>query len=93
VGVNTGDTITSSSSIVTLPIAYFNPGSGLVQGVNQPFITIAGYLQVFVQSVDPATGNMVVTVLNVAGCGNSVAPGTAYVTGTSPVPVRLITTP
>jgi Flp pilus assembly protein TadG len=93
VGVTAGDTITSSSSIVTLPIGYFNGTTGLVQGVNQPFVTIAGYLQVFVQSVDTTSGNMIVTVLNVAGCGNTVAPGTATVTGTSPVPVRLITTP
>lgn len=92
VGVNTGDTITSSSSIVTLPIGYFS-STGLAFGQNQPFVTIAGYLQVFVQSIDPPTGNMVVTVLNVAGCGNAVTSGTAYVTGTSPVPVRLITSP
>jgi hypothetical protein len=35
---------------------------------------------------------LVVTVLNVAGCGNTVPQGATYITGTSPVPVRLITT-
>jgi Flp pilus assembly protein TadG len=88
--VNSGDTITSSSSIVTLPIGYF--GAGLVTGVNQPFVTIGGYLQVFVQSID-ANGDLVVTALNVAGCGNTVPGGATYITGTSPVPVRLITPP
>jgi hypothetical protein len=89
--VNTNDIITSSSSIVTLPIGYFS-STGLVIGQNQPFVTVAGFLQVFVQSVDPATGNLTVTVLNVAGCGNQ---GTSNlpVFGTSPVPVRLITSP
>jgi hypothetical protein len=86
--VNLNDTITSSSSVMTLPIGYF---SGTPLTVNQPFITIAGYLQVFVQSIDPATGNMVVTVLNVAGCGNAAT--NPPVTGTSPVPVRLIKSP
>jgi hypothetical protein len=92
VGVNTGDTITSSSSIVTLPIGYFG-STVFTAGQNQPFVTIGGFLQVFVQSIDPATGNMVVTVLNISGCGNAVPNGSTYVTGTSPVPVRLITTP
>jgi hypothetical protein len=88
VGVTAGDTITSSSSIMTLPIGYF--GSTQLSGT-QPLVTIGGYLQVFVQSIDP-NGDLVVTVLNVAGCGNTVPQGATYITGTSPVPVRLITT-
>jgi hypothetical protein len=90
-GVNTNDIITSSSSIVTLPIGYFNNISGLVTGQNQPFVTIAGFLQVFVQSVDTTTGNLTVTVLNVAGCGNAATKPPVF--GSSPVPVRLITSP
>jgi Flp pilus assembly protein TadG len=89
VGVTAGATITSSNSIMTLPIGYF--GSTPLAGT-QPFVTIGGYLQVFVQSIDP-NGDLVVTVLNVAGCGNGVPSGTPYLTGTSPVPVRLITPP
>ena len=90
--VDANDIITSSSSVVTLPIGYFGT-TGLPTGVNQPFVTVAGYLQVFVQSIDTTNGNMVVTVLNVAGCGNTVPSGATYVTGTSPVPVRLIKSP
>jgi hypothetical protein len=89
VGVTAGDTITSSSSIMTLPIGYF--GSTKLAGT-QPLVTIGGYLQVFVQSINP-NGDLVVTVLNVAGCGNTVPGGATYITGTSPVPVRLITPP
>jgi hypothetical protein len=88
--VNTNDIITSSSSIVTLPIGYFS-STGLVIGQNQPFVTIAGFLQVFVQSVDTNTGNLTVTVLNVAGCGNAATKPPVF--GSSPVPVRLITSP
>lgn len=89
--VNTNDIITSSSSVVTLPIGYFNNTTGLVVGQNLPFVTIAGFLQVFVQSVDTITGNITVTVLNVAGCGNAATNPPVF--GTSPVPVRLITSP
>ena len=86
--VNSGDTFTTSSSIVTLPIGYF--GIYRADG-KQALVTIAGFLQVFVQSVDPISGNLKVTVLNVAGCGNAAL--NSPVTGTSPVPVRLITSP
>jgi hypothetical protein len=88
--VNSGDIITSSSSIVTLPIGYFS-STGFTFGQNQPFVTVAGFLQVFVQSVDTNTGNLTVTVLNVAGCGNNATNPPVF--GTSPVPVRLITSP
>lgn len=87
--VPSDDVITTSNSIVTIPIADFS-GGALVG--NQPAVTIVGFLQVFINNVDP-NGNMGVTVLNVAGCGSSVVGGTAYAYGTSPVPVRLITPP
>ena len=40
-----------------------------------------------------ATGNINVTVLNVAGCSNTATSSTPTVTGSSPVPIRLITPP
>lgn len=87
----TNDVITSSNSIVTLPIADFS--SGKLVGT-QPAVTIVGFLQVFINR-DPRRGgnpgNPSVTVLNVAGCSNSAA-GTPL-NGTSPVPIRLITPP
>ncbi len=87
--VKSGDVITSSNSIVTIPIADF--GTTPLSGA-QPSVTIVGFLQVFINSVNtPSPGDISVTVLNVSGCGDA-ATG-APVSGTSPVPVRLITPP
>jgi Flp pilus assembly protein TadG len=87
-GIASGSAISSSTSVVSLPIY---DGLLLAAGV-QPPINIIGFLQVFINYVD-ANGNPNVTVLNVAGCGGGVIDGTASLTGTSPVPVRLITPP
>lgn len=79
--------ITSSNSIVSLPI--YDSTLPLPAGQSQPQITIVGFLQVFISSVD-ANGNMDVHVMNIAGCGNG-ASTTVSAPGTSPVPIRLIT--
>ncbi len=86
--VSTGNTITSSTSIATIPIANFTGGLQLTPGSS---VTIVGFLQVFINSVDPTTGNVSVTVLNVSGCGD-LSTGTPDF-GSSPVPIRLITPP
>jgi hypothetical protein len=39
------------------------------------------------------SGNRLVTVLNVTGCGNGTNPPGSALSGSSPVPVRLITPP
>jgi hypothetical protein len=87
----TNDVITSSNSIVTLPIADFGTTP---LGGTQPAVTIVGFLQVFINR-DPRRGgnpgSPSVTVMNVAGCGNSAAGTPLY--GSSPVPIRLITLP
>ena len=80
--------ITSSNSIVTIPIADFGVGA-LVPP--QPAVTIVGFLQVFINSINGGTGAMNVTVINVSGCGDNTA--NPPLNGTSPVPVRLITPP
>jgi Flp pilus assembly protein TadG len=95
-GLSSGSQITNSPSIVSLPIydngaTTFNTGSA-----GQIFVTVLGFLQVFVNSADnstgtPTSGNINVTVLNVAGCGNAATNPPVF--GTSPVPVRLITPP
>jgi hypothetical protein len=86
-GLTSNTLITSSTSIVSLPIydtsvTTFNPGG------TTP-VTIVGFLQVFINQVD-GSGNVQVTVMNVTGCGSS--PGATF-NGTSSVPVRLITAP
>jgi len=84
-GVAIGSPISTSDSIVTLPIYTNRVGNT---------VTIVGFLHAFVNSTGPANGDLDVTILNVAGCG----PGSAIVPavsggGISPVPVRLITPP
>ena len=88
-GITQGSPISVSPSIVSLPIydQTLNPNlsSGALNNV-----TFVGFLQVFINAVDQS-GDMWVTVLNVAGCSDD-ATG-ASVIGNSPVPVRLITPP
>jgi Flp pilus assembly protein TadG len=87
-GASSGEVITVSNSMVTIPIADF---SGPALAGTQPAVSIVGFLQVFVNYVDTGTGNVNVTVINVSGCGNGATGNPVY--GTSPVPVRLITPP
>jgi Flp pilus assembly protein TadG len=83
--------LTASNSIATLPIY---DGTALPTGVQQPNVTIVGFLQVFIQELN-GQGRPVVYVLNVAGCGNgqTTTVSSNPVFGTSPVPIRLITPP
>jgi Flp pilus assembly protein TadG len=88
--------ITASNSIVSLPI--FDPTGNTFPPPPPPIsapvpVTIVGFLQVFINAVDQY-GNVDVTVLNVAGCGNgATTPVGAAISANSPVPVRLITPP
>lgn len=95
-GAQNGNLVTTSNSIVTIPIVDVTPpfpasGSAL---------TVVGFLQGFINEVHrngPSAGDIEVTVLNIAGCGSAstklaAAPITGAA-GTSPVPVRLITPP
>ncbi len=88
--VATDTPVTSSNSIVSLPIYDGNGTTPLVISTNTAPVTIVGFLQVFVNSVDQTNGSINVTVLNVAGCGSS-ATTNPPVFGSSPLPVRLIT--
>jgi Flp pilus assembly protein TadG len=89
-GLPAGTPITSSTSIVSLPI-YDETAVTLTQNA-QTTVTFVGFLQVFINAVDQK-GNINVTVLNVAGCGNGATTPGNPVSGTSPVPIRLITPP
>ena len=91
-GLAAGTTITSSRSIISLPI-FDQTGNTFTSNLPNPrAVTIVGFLQVFVNAVDQY-GNLDVVVLNVAGCGNGTSTTGSAVTGSSPVPVRLITPP
>jgi len=84
VGIGAGTPVTSSNSIVSLPIY----DGAAVNPIGTTNINIVGFLQVFVNLVNP-DGSVNVTVLNVAGCGNAATNSPVY--GSSPVPIRLIT--
>ena len=85
--VITSGVVTSSTSIATVPIY----DSRLpLQSTNNPTITIVGFLQVFINQADFSLN---VTVLNVAGCSNTATNPPIPASGTSPVPIRLITSP
>ena len=87
-GVPANTPLTSSNSIVSLPIY---DGSPLVVSSQTAPVTIVGFLQVFVTAINQSDGSVTVRVLNVAGCGNVAANPPVF--GSSPVPVRLITPP
>lgn len=91
-GLPSGTPITTSASIVSLPIYDDVAANTLVENTTND-VTFVGFLQVFINAADN-NGNVNVTVLNVAGCGNgSPNPVGPSVTGNSPLPVRLITPP
>ena len=98
-GLQNGNFVTTSSSIVTIPIIDTPPSGIPATGGN---VTIDGYMQAFINEVHGGgtlqyQGDIQVTVLNIAGCSNSSTNnGVTPVIGdasTSPVPVRLITPP
>jgi hypothetical protein len=88
-GLAAGTPVTSSSSIVSLPI--YDQTSVTLTSDATTDVTFIGFLQVFINAVD-GNGNVLVTVLNVTGCGNTNLTGN-QIQGSSPVPVRLITAP
>jgi hypothetical protein len=79
---HSGDAVTTSGQIVTLPIIDKNV---------VPTVKVVGFMQAFVQSTN-ATGAITMSVLNISGCGTNINTGAAPVSGggVSAVPVRLI---
>jgi Flp pilus assembly protein TadG len=86
--LSAGSAVSGSSSIVTVPIYYYTGSSTQIGPATTP-VTIVGFLQVFINAVD-LYGNVNVTVLNVSGCGNGTNTTGTAVTGSSPVPIRLV---
>jgi putative Flp pilus-assembly TadE/G-like protein len=97
-GPQAGNLVSTSSSIVTIPIldnSTFSPSS--------PQVIVAGFLQAFVNFVDMGVGGQFaghhgdvnITVLNVIGCSTTPNANNPVVggNGASAIPVRLITPP
>ena len=88
--LSTNDLVTTSDSLVTLPVYDPNQPGENPPGVN---VNVIGFLQVFIQQTfpgggGPKLGEFRVTVVNVLGCGN--AASGAPVSSAAAVPVRLI---
>ncbi len=97
---SSGNLVTTSNSIVTIPIV--DVTNSLPAGGGP--VTVDGFLQAFINQVDtgtgsgtppPPAGSINITVLNIVGCSTTNNGATPVVggAGTSPVPVRLITPP
>lgn len=95
-GPQSGKIVTTSNSVVTIPIIDTPPAVTLTAGGP---VTIDGFLQAFINGVEPGfqtgsnAGDVNITVLNIVGCSSSPKANPPVVggLGTSPVPVRLIT--
>jgi len=87
-GPLSGNLVTTSRSIATLPIIDTTnpiPGTGQVR--------VIGFLQIFLDDVAVVGGNAQIQahILNVVGCGNNPSAGAPVSGGgVSPIPVRLI---
>ena len=85
--VATDTPVTSSNSIVSLPIY---DGTPLVLARNTAPVNDRGFLAGLREfRLIPTNGSINVTVVNVAGCGSS-ATTNPPVFGSSPLPIRLI---
>jgi len=96
--LNPTQLVANSSSIVTIPII----DQASFQGTSPFQVTVVGFLQAFINQVDvggpspaPPPGSINITVLNIAGCSTTNNGATPIIggSGTSPIPVRLITPP
>jgi hypothetical protein len=95
-GPQNGNTLTTSNSIVTIPI--IDPKT--FQRDSPLGVTVVGFMQAFINQVQDGSdnttaGDINITVLNIAGCSATpnAAPAVVGGSGTSPIPVRLITPP
>jgi hypothetical protein len=83
---HSGQHVTTSNQIVTLPII-----DTTLLNVLLGQVKVIGFMQAFVQQTHN-DGDLVITVLNISGCGSNVNTGSTAVAGggVTPVPVRLI---
>jgi hypothetical protein len=94
-GPQNGNVVTTSSSIVTIPIIDQTASTWPATAV-----TVVGFMQAFINQVQPLPppnserGDINITVLNIAGCSQTPNAANPVIgPGTSPIPVRLITPP
>ena len=83
---HSGQYVTTSNQIVTLPII-----DTTILDIVTGRVKVIGFMQAFVEATH-TDGDLVLTVLNISGCGSNVNTGAPAIAGggVSPVPVRLI---
>ena len=89
-GVSTGTQISTSRSLVTIPVYQAGPGNGPYNAPVAP-VTVIGFVQAFVNS--SSGGDPTITIVNVSGCSAAAQVSSVPPVGLnegSPVPVRLI---
>ena len=98
-GALAGNLVATSSSIVTIPIIDISMGTGNFPA-SPGAVLVVGYIQAFINQINPVggpfpAGDINVTVLNIAGCSDTDNGAIPVIggSGTSPIPVRLITPP
>ena len=87
-GVGSGTQISTSRAVVTIPVY----DSAAVGKPVSP-VTVIGFVQAFVDSSNPVTGEPTIHILNVSGCGTTARSSGLPPVGineSSAVPVRLI---
>jgi len=98
-GPQNGNLVTTSSSVVTIPI--IDTTAGVFEAGSPYGVTVVGFMQAFINQVQDGTngttpGDVNLTVLNIAGCSatpNLNVANPVVGSGTSPIPVRLIAPP
>ena len=90
-GVLSGTQISTSRSVVTIPVYDSGPGPVFTKPVSP--VTVIGFVQALVVSSDPVSGEPTIQILNISGCSAVARASSVPPVGldeASPVPVRLI---
>src|SRR5437870_5953980 len=89
-GPTPGKLVSTSQSIANFPIIKSGPSVQIT--VPPGDVQIVGYLQGFIEDVNPGGSPLWVRlrILNIAGCGNNPGSTSVQAGGTSAIPVRLI---
>jgi Flp pilus assembly protein TadG len=94
--INLGDPISSSDSLVTIPVYDSSAAPPTTNRTNTTAVpvNVIGFIQGFITGVERGTGPkpgwIYMTIVNLSGCGTALSGPTIVGDGISPVPVRLI---
>jgi hypothetical protein len=84
--IASGDQVTTSDSLVTIPVY---DGTPLSPSGSAAPVNVIGFIQGFVTSA-PVSGNISLVVVNMSGCGIGATAPPVIGDGISPVPIHLV---